>query len=110
MIGNNKRVVSVTGIQILSMTMKKIAIISCSFPPIPGGGIESANYSLYRMLVEKGYDVRVYTYLDYQIDKNYIEKDERVKRFGASKIQLKLDAYWSIFKRKYEIKIRNYDI
>lgn len=80
----------------------KIAILTNSFPPIPGGGIESANYNLYRMLIENGYDVRVYTYLDHKLDKNYVESDPRIYRFGASKFKLSIDSYWSIVKRKFD--------
>lgn len=44
------------------MRDKRIAIVSGSFPPFGAGGVASAHYNLYRALVHKGYDVKVFTY------------------------------------------------
>ena len=52
---------------------KKIAIVSSSCPPVSVGGVSSAHYNLYRALIKKGFQVRIYTFGDYRVASN--EKD-----------------------------------
>jgi glycosyltransferase involved in cell wall biosynthesis len=59
---------------------KKIAIVSSSCPPVSTGGVASAHYHLYRALAQKGFQVRLYTFEDYQVA--LTEKD--VMRVGMS--------------------------
>lgn len=63
--------------------MKKIAIISSSFPPYSRGGIASAHYNLYKTLKEKGYIVKVFTFGDHGIKKDI--NDNEIYRFGTHK-------------------------
>lgn len=46
------------------MTVKRIAIVTDSFPPGWGGGIASSHFHLYRMLKDKGFQVRVFSCFD----------------------------------------------
>ncbi len=75
--------------------MKKIAIISDSFPPNPCGGIATSHYNLFKYLKSLGNDVRVFTYLDNQQE---IDNNLNIYRFGASKLDflfLKTSGYLS---------------
>lgn len=80
--------------------MKKIAILVDKFPPNPCGGIASAHYSLYTMFKSKGYNVKVYTYLEKPEHYSRIDNDKDIFRFGASKIELKYLEFASIIKHK----------
>ena len=46
---------------------KRIAIVSSSCPPVSAGGVASSHYNLYRALTQKGYQVRIYTFRDYNV-------------------------------------------
>lgn len=45
---------------------KRVAIVASSCPPLGGGGVSSAHYNLYRVLKQRGYDARVFTFRDYK--------------------------------------------
>ena len=45
---------------------KRIAIVASSCPPLGSGGVSSAHYNLYRVLKQRGYDARVFTFGDYK--------------------------------------------
>jgi glycosyltransferase involved in cell wall biosynthesis len=59
---------------------KKIAIVSSSCPPLSAGGVASSHYHLYRALTQKGFQVRLYTFEDYQVALN----ENGVTRMGMS--------------------------
>lgn len=61
--------------------MKRVAILSDSFPPNPCGGIATSQYNLQRCLLESGYNVRVFTYLD----KETKNKEIGISRNGLTK-------------------------
>ena len=45
---------------------KRIAIVAGSCPPLGSGGVSSAHYNLYRVLKQRGYDARMFTFEDYK--------------------------------------------
>lgn len=80
--------------------MKRIAILSDKFPPNPCGGIGSANYSLYKMFKSKGYEVKVFTYLENQKELSELKAESDILRFGPSSFEEKCLAFNNILKRK----------
>ncbi|WP_243371803.1 glycosyltransferase family 4 protein [Geotalea sp. SG265] len=73
----------------------RIAIVSSSFPPYVTGGISSAHYNLYRLFIQKGYDVKCFTFTDHDLDGT---TEEKVVRHGAPKLALKtLGAFYSAY-------------
>ena len=80
--------------------MKRIAILSDKFPPLPCGGIASAHFNLYKMFRSKGYDVHVYTYLDEHKNLTNLKDDPNVHRFGATEFELKYFNLENKIKRK----------
>jgi|GEM_PF-399545 len=80
--------------------MERIAILSDKFPPIPCGGIGSANYSLYKMFKSKGYEVKVFTYLEDQAQLSGLENEPDIIRFGPSSLEKKYLEFSNILKRK----------
>ena len=80
--------------------MKRIVILSDKFPPLPGGGIASAHFNLYKMFRSKGFDVHVYTYLDENKKLTDIKDDPNVHRFGATELELKYLYLINKIKRK----------
>lgn len=85
--------------------MKKIAILSDKFPPLSGGGIATSNYNLYRLLKEKGYDVKVFTYLDNYEEVKEIKKDSNIYRVGITKLDKRILNINFFFQRKVSIWI-----
>lgn len=84
--------------------MKKIAIISTTFPPLSGGGgVASAHYNLYRQLLDNGYQVKVFTFND---DVDICEKrptlNNEVVRFGLSKQEKNKLNRLNHIRRKYD--------
>jgi glycosyltransferase involved in cell wall biosynthesis len=63
--------------------MKKIAVISNTFPPFSGGGVATAQYNLFKKLLEAGYEVRGYTFYDHGKIK---VKEENIIRCGVPKL------------------------
>ncbi|HOO18974.1 MAG TPA: glycosyltransferase family 4 protein [Paludibacteraceae bacterium] len=61
--------------------MTKIAIISDNFPPHPCGGIATSQYNLYLCLIRKGFEVKIFTYLDNDTN----EKKKDIIRRGINK-------------------------
>ena len=45
--------------------MKKIAVISNTFPPFSGGGVATAQYNIFLKLKEAGFEVRGFTFYDH---------------------------------------------
>ena len=80
--------------------MKRIVILSDKFPPLPGGGIASAHFNLYKMFRSKGFDVHVYTYLDENKKLTDLKDDPNVHRFGATELELKYLYLINKIKRK----------
>lgn len=76
--------------------IKNVAIISSSFPPYRGGGVTTSHYNLYRKFKEKGFNVKVFTFLDHQLKTT----EEDVYRFGTPLFLVKLISIlnWLYFK------------
>jgi glycosyltransferase involved in cell wall biosynthesis len=84
--------------------MKKIAIISTTFPPLTGGGgVASAHYNLYRQLCDQGYEVKVFTFND-----DYTASDKNpslsgdIIRFGLSGREIKQLNRYNYIRRKID--------
>ena len=82
--------------------MKRIAILSDSFPPLPCGGIASAHFNLYKMLKSNGYEVRVYTYLDGGKNIESIGNEPDIFRFGATGFEQSMLNIYLKIKRKID--------
>jgi len=59
---------------------KRIAIISSSCPPVSAGGVASAHYHLFRALIRRGFEVRLFTFEDYNVALN----EDAVVRVGMA--------------------------
>ena len=79
----------------------RIAIISDNFPPTPSGGIASASYNLYKMLKDRKFNVRVFTYSEDEILSRDLQSNNDIIRNGASKYEIILERFQSILKRKF---------
>jgi len=79
----------------------KIAIISESFPPYGGGGIDSSHFNLYKKFKAHGYQVRVFTFLDYKI----VSDNEDIFRFGPSPFLKKMIIIMYSFINKFRRNI-----
>ena len=71
--------------------MKRVAIISTTFPPLSGGGgVASAHYNLYRQLRNQGYEVKVFTFNDDgKASDSKASLTDDVVRFGLSRSEIK---------------------
>jgi len=63
--------------------MKKIAVISNTFPPFSGGGVATAQFNLFKKLQEKGCEVKGFTFYDHGKIKL---KEENIIRCGSPKL------------------------
>jgi glycosyltransferase involved in cell wall biosynthesis len=84
--------------------MKKIAIISTTFPPLSGGGgVASAHYNLYRQLRNHGYEVKVFTFNDdgTASDRNPSLTNDII-RFGLSTREIKRLNRYNYIRRKID--------
>lgn len=59
--------------------MRRVAIVSDSYPPRAGGGIATAHHNLARGLARLGYDVEVFTFFD----EPFSEPEPGIHRFGS---------------------------
>ncbi|MEI8389695.1 MAG: glycosyltransferase family 4 protein [bacterium] len=62
--------------------MKKIAVISNTFPPFSGGGVATAQYNIFLKLKEAGFEVKGFTFYDHGKVKL---KENDIIRCGAPK-------------------------
>ena len=62
--------------------LKKIAVISNTFPPFSGGGVATAQFNLFNKLKEAGYEVKGFTFFDHGKIKL---KENDIIRCGAPK-------------------------
>ena len=69
--------------QIISDYMKKIAVISNTFPPFSGGGVATAQFNIFKKLQEKDFEVKGFTFYDH--GKIKLE-EESIIRCGSPKI------------------------
>jgi len=84
--------------------MKKIAILSTTFPPLSGGGgVASAHYNLYRQLCNNGYQVKVFTFNDDNLI-NSIKPTltDDIIRFGLTAKEIKRLDNYNIVLRKFD--------
>lgn len=84
--------------------MKKVAIISNTFPPLSGGGgVASSHYNLYRQLQMNGFEVKVFTF-----DDSFVNCDKKpllsqdIIRFGLTKKEIKSLNLINYFRRKVD--------
>ncbi|OGU60047.1 MAG: hypothetical protein A2X64_07580 [Ignavibacteria bacterium GWF2_33_9] len=63
--------------------MKKVAVISNTFPPFSGGGVATAQYNIFLKLKEAGFKVRGFTFYDHGKIKL---KENDIIRCGSPKI------------------------
>lgn len=64
--------------------IKRIAIISESFPPLGQGGITSAHYNLYHLLKKGDFVLKVFTYKDEPCSYENLNDNPEVNRSGIS--------------------------
>ena len=79
----------------------KIAILSDNFPPYPGGGTGAAHFSLYTSLINKGYNVRVYTYAENESLSEGIPSEKNIIRITLSNKRRYIDLKLQFIKRKW---------
>ena len=63
--------------------MKRIAVISNTFPPFSGGGVATAQYNIFKKLQEEGFEVKGFTFYDHGKIKI---KEENIVRCGSGKL------------------------
>lgn len=62
--------------------MKKVAVISNTFPPFSGGGVATAQFNLFKKLQERGFEVKGFTFYDHGRIKL---KEKNIIRCGSPK-------------------------
>ena len=83
----------------------RIAILSDRCPPLNGGGIANAHYNLFRILREKGFDARIFTYLD-EMDRVPGHKAEKnIYRYGANRFDRSIIRLSDSLKHKFSKRI-----
>ena len=63
--------------------MKKIAVISNTFPPLSGGGVATAQFNIFKKLQEAAFEVKGFTFYDHGKIKL---KEENIIRCGSPKL------------------------
>lgn len=84
--------------------VKKIAIISTTYPPLGGGGVATAHYNLCCKLKDKGYIVKVFTFYDDSFADSGHEPtlEDEVLRFGLTAKERKRYNRKLIIRRKID--------